>query len=132
VGKSALLRAIAGLWPFGRGEIELGRGRILFVPQAPYVPLGTSWEEDDLGQGIFTFALLKALQEGGCATARQINSYLKVEVAALSKRFGKTPQTPWLVAEPIEIADLILSLKNARKGTLTKAWLLTRRGKLER
>jgi vitamin B12/bleomycin/antimicrobial peptide transport system ATP-binding/permease protein len=41
VGKSTLLRAIAGIWPFGRGEIRLGKGRILFVPQRPYLPLGT-------------------------------------------------------------------------------------------
>jgi len=40
-GKSTLLRAIAGLWPYGRGEISLAKGRILFVPQRSYLPLGT-------------------------------------------------------------------------------------------
>jgi putative ATP-binding cassette transporter len=40
-GKSTLLRAIAGIWPFGQGEIRLGKGRILFVPQRPYLPLRT-------------------------------------------------------------------------------------------
>lgn len=40
-GKSTLLRTITGLWPFCRGEVELGSGPILFVPQSPYVPLGT-------------------------------------------------------------------------------------------
>jgi vitamin B12/bleomycin/antimicrobial peptide transport system ATP-binding/permease protein len=40
-GKSTLLRAIAGLWPFGEGRIRLGRGRAMFLPQHPYVPLGT-------------------------------------------------------------------------------------------
>jgi ABC-type uncharacterized transport system, permease and ATPase components len=40
-GKSVLLRAIAGIWPFGRGRIQLGEGRILFVPQLPYFPLDT-------------------------------------------------------------------------------------------
>lgn len=40
-GKSTLLRAMAGIWPFGRGEIRLGTGRLLFVPQRPYLPLGT-------------------------------------------------------------------------------------------
>jgi putative ATP-binding cassette transporter len=40
-GKSTLLRAMAGLWPFGRGEIRLAKGSILFVPQRPYLPLGT-------------------------------------------------------------------------------------------
>ena len=41
VGKSTLLRALAGIWPFGRGEIRLGEGRALFLPQRPYLPLGS-------------------------------------------------------------------------------------------
>jgi putative ATP-binding cassette transporter len=40
-GKSTLLRAIAGLWPFGRGHIRVGDGHALFLPQKPYLPLGT-------------------------------------------------------------------------------------------
>jgi putative ATP-binding cassette transporter len=40
-GKSTLLRAMAGIWPFGRGQVNLGEGRSLFVPQRPYLPLGT-------------------------------------------------------------------------------------------
>jgi vitamin B12/bleomycin/antimicrobial peptide transport system ATP-binding/permease protein len=41
VGKSTLLRAIAGLWPFGSGEITIGEGSMLFLPQRPYLSLGT-------------------------------------------------------------------------------------------
>jgi len=41
LGKSTLLRAIAGLWPFGRGRIRVTDGRALFLPQRPYLPLGT-------------------------------------------------------------------------------------------
>ena len=40
-GKSTLLRAVAGLWPFGRGHVRVGEGRALFLPQRPYLPLGT-------------------------------------------------------------------------------------------
>jgi putative ATP-binding cassette transporter len=40
-GKSTLLRAIAGLWPFGQGEVGLGPNPMLFLPQRPYLPLGT-------------------------------------------------------------------------------------------
>jgi vitamin B12/bleomycin/antimicrobial peptide transport system ATP-binding/permease protein len=40
-GKSTLLRAIAGLWPFGRGRVRVADGRALFLPQRPYLPLGT-------------------------------------------------------------------------------------------
>ena len=41
VGKSTVLRAISGLWPFGRGQVRLPEGRVFFVPQKPYLPLGT-------------------------------------------------------------------------------------------
>jgi vitamin B12/bleomycin/antimicrobial peptide transport system ATP-binding/permease protein len=41
IGKSTLIRAIAGIWPFGRGEIRVPRGRALFLPQKPYLPIGT-------------------------------------------------------------------------------------------
>ncbi len=40
-GKSTLFRAIAGIWPFGTGRVERPAGRCLFVPQRPYIPLGT-------------------------------------------------------------------------------------------
>jgi vitamin B12/bleomycin/antimicrobial peptide transport system ATP-binding/permease protein len=41
VGKSTLLRSIAGIWPFGSGEIKYPPGRHLFIPQKPYMPLGS-------------------------------------------------------------------------------------------
>jgi putative ATP-binding cassette transporter len=41
-GKSTLFRAVAGIWPFGRGEIRGPRASdILFLPQKPYLPIGT-------------------------------------------------------------------------------------------
>jgi putative ATP-binding cassette transporter len=40
-GKSTLLRAVAGLWPFGSGRVRVGQGRALFLPQRPYLPLGS-------------------------------------------------------------------------------------------
>ncbi|MFM7689291.1 MAG: ABC transporter ATP-binding protein/permease, partial [Alphaproteobacteria bacterium] len=41
-GKSTLFRAIAGIWPFGSGAISLPQdARALFLPQRPYLPLGT-------------------------------------------------------------------------------------------
>lgn len=41
-GKTILLRAIAGIWPFGKGLIEVPAGaEMLFVPQRPYFPLGS-------------------------------------------------------------------------------------------
>ncbi|MGE3912436.1 MAG: ABC transporter ATP-binding protein/permease [Chloroflexota bacterium] len=41
-GKSTLFRAIAGIWPFGQGRVSLPEGaRVLFLPQKPYIPIGT-------------------------------------------------------------------------------------------
>jgi len=41
-GKSTLVRAMSGLWPWGEGEIALKAGAKLFLmPQQPYVPIGT-------------------------------------------------------------------------------------------
>jgi putative ATP-binding cassette transporter len=41
-GKSTLIRAMAGLWPWGSGEILRPEGAdIAFMPQGPYFPLGT-------------------------------------------------------------------------------------------
>jgi putative ATP-binding cassette transporter len=40
-GKSMLVRAIAGLWPWGSGEILVADAGLFLMPQQPYVPLGT-------------------------------------------------------------------------------------------
>jgi vitamin B12/bleomycin/antimicrobial peptide transport system ATP-binding/permease protein len=40
-GKSSLVRALAGVWPLGEGDIRIPRGaRVLALPQRPYFPLG--------------------------------------------------------------------------------------------
>jgi putative ATP-binding cassette transporter len=41
-GKSTLFRALAGIWPFGKGHVRVPAGaRVLFLPQKPYIPIGT-------------------------------------------------------------------------------------------
>jgi putative ATP-binding cassette transporter len=41
-GKSTLVRAIAGLWPWGNGRVEVEAGaKMLLMPQRAYVPVGT-------------------------------------------------------------------------------------------
>jgi putative ATP-binding cassette transporter len=41
-GKSTFFRALAGIWPYWRGRIRLPGGkRLLFLPQKPYLPLGS-------------------------------------------------------------------------------------------
>lgn len=39
LGKSTLLKALAGLWRFGEGRVELPRGHLCFMPQQVYMPL---------------------------------------------------------------------------------------------
>ncbi len=42
IGKSTLFRAVAGLWPWGGGTIRLpDRKATMFMPQRPYLPLGS-------------------------------------------------------------------------------------------
>jgi putative ATP-binding cassette transporter len=76
-GKSTLLRAVAGIWPFGRGDVWLSEKRILFLPQRPYLPLGTlasallyprgRGKSGPLGgkSGVSTFRLMAVLDKVG-------------------------------------------------------------------
>ena len=41
IGKTTLLRAVAGLWPYLDGKVVRPLERSLFLPQKPYLPLGT-------------------------------------------------------------------------------------------
>ena len=41
-GKSTLLRALAGIWPYVKGTLEIpAEDKLMFIPQRPYLPLGT-------------------------------------------------------------------------------------------
>ncbi|MGL4242623.1 MAG: ABC transporter ATP-binding protein/permease [Beijerinckiaceae bacterium] len=41
-GKSTLFRAIAGIWPYGKGDILVPDGKtVMLLPQRPYLPMGT-------------------------------------------------------------------------------------------
>lgn len=40
-GKSTLFRALAGIWPYGSGEVDVPEGRsVMLLPQRPYIPQG--------------------------------------------------------------------------------------------
>jgi putative ATP-binding cassette transporter len=41
-GKSTLFRAIAGIWPYGRGSVTIpAQATLMMLPQRPYFPIGT-------------------------------------------------------------------------------------------
>jgi putative ATP-binding cassette transporter len=40
-GKSIFLKALAGIWIWGTGTVRLPGQRILFLPQSPYIPIGS-------------------------------------------------------------------------------------------
>jgi vitamin B12/bleomycin/antimicrobial peptide transport system ATP-binding/permease protein len=69
-GKSTLVRAIAGLWPWGGGSVDFHQDRRLFMlPQKPYVPSGTlrravaypaaadDWTVEEMGKVLDTVGL---------------------------------------------------------------------------
>jgi putative ATP-binding cassette transporter len=42
VGESVLFRALAGLWPWGGGQVRWPAGAsVMFLPQRPYLPIGS-------------------------------------------------------------------------------------------
>lgn len=44
-GKSTLLRTLAGFWPYVKGHISMpASSEMMFIPQKPYIPMGTSAE----------------------------------------------------------------------------------------
>jgi putative ATP-binding cassette transporter len=81
-GKSTLFRAIAGIWPFGRGRIlQPAHFDRLFLPQRPYFPLGT-------------------LREAVCYPAR-LEAFTDVEIGEALTAVG----LPQLIARLDQSAD---------------------------
>jgi vitamin B12/bleomycin/antimicrobial peptide transport system ATP-binding/permease protein len=56
-GKTTLFRALAGLWPYGKGNVNRpDRGRSLFLPQRPYLPIGSLREAIAYPAAVDTFS----------------------------------------------------------------------------
>ena len=78
VGKSSLLRAIAGLWRSGSGKIlRPPMQHLLFLPQRPYMILGTLRQQ-----------LLYPRQGADCSDQQLSQVLQQVNLAHLSARFG--------------------------------------------
>lgn len=82
-GKTVLLRAIAGIWPFGAGRIEVPPpARTLFVPQRPYLP-----------EGSLRAALSYPASEGTFSDERITATLRLLGLDQLVERLGDT--APW-------------------------------------
>ena len=66
-GKSTLLRALAGLWPYASGKVTGPSPSVsMFIPQRPYMPMGTLREAAAYpGEGATDEALLPLLSAAG-------------------------------------------------------------------
>jgi vitamin B12/bleomycin/antimicrobial peptide transport system ATP-binding/permease protein len=82
-GKSTLVRALAGVWPWGGGDIESRAGaKLLVLPQRPYLPLGTL-------RRVVTYPDTPHRR-----TAREVATALKkVELGHLAERLEE--EAPW-------------------------------------
>lgn len=102
-------------------------------------PTQKSWEVDELQQGVFTYALLEAMQlpgERSCATVERLGNYLKHRVPELCQRYGKAPaQLPRISVDPIEKQHFILMPQFARQADIdlmkTEGFRLAFEGKLQ-
>ena len=75
-GKSTLFRAIGGLWPWGGGRIVTpSRSAMAFLPQRPYLPLGT-----------LTDALCYPAPAKAFDTAKQVDALERVGLGHLADR----------------------------------------------
>ena len=87
-GSTTLFRAIAGLWPWGKGRIERPAAEIMFVPQRPYLPHGTLREAlafPRVGTAFDDAALTRALD--------------RCELGALARRLDEVGQWDRILSE---------------------------------
>jgi putative ATP-binding cassette transporter len=74
-GKSTLFRAIAGIWPYGKGDVGVPDGKsVMLLPQRPYLPMGT---------------LRDAVQYPGLAG---VHSDEEIKAALVAARLPKLPE----------------------------------------
>jgi putative ATP-binding cassette transporter len=101
-GKSTLFRAIGGLWPWGAGEIVTPpRESMMFMPQRPYLPLGTL--------------------KGALSYPADPNTYSDEDCAAALIRVGLTQLPPRLDEE--ERWDRVLSLGEQQRLAFARLFL---------
>ena len=89
-----------------------GRGRMVIASAQPNQ---RSWEDENLGHGIFTHHLLEALQgkadtdNDGCASVMDIFRYLQDTVPATARRVSQSLQEPLMFGDQIS-KDVVLTV----------------------
>jgi putative ATP-binding cassette transporter len=104
IGKSMLIRAIAGLWPWGKGTIEWPAGAAtMFVPQRDYMPVGSlravlayPMRPENVDDAVLTAALARcgARKPRGSAGRRRALGGRAVEPGARAPRLRKAGGAP--------------------------------------
>jgi putative ATP-binding cassette transporter len=59
---------LAGIWPYGGGAFRIGAGRAFFLPQRPYIPLGTlatALAYPEVAEPVLRPRIVHALEEVG-------------------------------------------------------------------
>ncbi len=71
-GKTTLFRVLAGIWPYGEGDIRIPKDKkVILLPQRPYIPIGTLEEAISYPEAVGTYSherLVTVLREVGLDT----------------------------------------------------------------
>ena len=78
-GKSSLFRAIAGVWPYGKGAIAAPAQTSMLLPQRPYIPIGSLRE-----------AIAYPAAAAAHADADLVEALTKVGLGALATRLDES------------------------------------------
>lgn len=83
IGKTGLLRAVAGLWTSGSGEVRAPKAKdVVFVPNRPYLPPGTLLD-------------VLAYPQGGLDRDRALAACKRAQILAVVKKWGLDEPRDW-------------------------------------
>ncbi len=106
-GKTTLFRVLAGLWPLGEGEVGTPEGRrVLFLPQRPYLPIGTLREVlsyPERARGSTMAPAAKALKRACSATCPAARRERQLVAGAVGRR-AAAARLRARAASPAELA----------------------------
>jgi hypothetical protein len=88
--------------PIGQDSEEVIRSRKGIVSFFACDPKFKSYEIDELEHGSFTYNVLEAIKSPNCSTVEDIAEFLRENVESTNDKYGKPPQRPYTVADPID------------------------------